>query len=79
MSKFANLQEQQICISLLYWINDGSHCLPDDLYVQHPDDSTELYMSVFKKVFDYAGHLSHYNMMMGEEIESTPVELPMSA
>ncbi|HAS6393104.1 TPA: AAA family ATPase [Vibrio vulnificus] len=79
LSKFANLQEQQICISLLYWINDGSHCLPDDLYVQHPDDSTELYMSVFKKVFDYAGHLSHYNMMMGEEIESTPVELPMSA
>ncbi|NOH31081.1 AAA family ATPase [Vibrio mediterranei] len=79
LSKFENLQEQQICNSLLYWINDGSHCLPDDLYVQHPDDSTELYMSVFKKVFDYAGHLSHYNMMMGEEIESTPVELPMSA
>ncbi|NMT19020.1 AAA family ATPase, partial [Vibrio parahaemolyticus] len=42
LSKFANLQEQQICNSLLYWINDGSHCLPDDLYVQHPDDSTEL-------------------------------------
>lgn len=79
LSKFANLQEQQICNSLLYWINDGSHCLPDDLYVQHPDDSTELYISVFKKVFEYAGHLSHYNMMMGEEIESTPVELPMSA
>lgn len=79
LSKFENLQEQQICNSLMYWINDGSHCLPDDLYIQHPDDSTELYMSVFKKVFDYAGHLSHYNMMMGEEADSTPIELPMSA
>ncbi|MEZ8465418.1 AAA family ATPase [Vibrio splendidus] len=80
LSKFENLQEQQICNSLMYWINDGSHCLPDDLYIQHPDDSTELYMSVFQKLFDYAGHLSHYNMMMGEEVESSdPVELPMSA
>ncbi|ABK50455.1 conserved hypothetical protein (plasmid) [Shewanella sp. ANA-3] len=77
LSKFENLQEQQICNSLMYWINDGSHCLPDDLYIQHPDDSTELYISVFKKVFDYAGHLSHYNMMMGEEADSTPIELPM--
>lgn len=79
LSKFENLQEQQVCTSLLHWINDGSHCLPDDLYVQHPDDSTELYMSVFKKVFEYADHLSHYNMMMGEAVESAPVELPMSA
>lgn len=79
LSKFENLQEQQVCTSLLHWINDGSHCLPDDLYVQHPDDSTELYMSVFKKVFEYADHLSHYNMMMGEQAESAPVDLPMSA
>ncbi|WP_084883423.1 AAA family ATPase [Vibrio sp. qd031] len=80
LSKFENLQEQQICNSLMYWINDGSHCLPDDLYIQHPDDSTELYMSVFQKLFDYAGHLAHYNMMMGEEVESSdPIELPMSA
>lgn len=80
LSKFENLQEQQICNSLMYWINDGSHCLPDDLYIQHPDDSTELYMSVFQKLFDYAGHLAHYNMMMGEEVESSdPIELPISA
>ncbi|MDH5903793.1 AAA family ATPase [Vibrio splendidus] len=79
LSKFENLQEQQVCTSLLHWINDGSHCLPDDLYVQHPDDATELYMSVFKKVFEYADHLSHYNMMMGEQVDSEPVELPMSA
>jgi len=79
LSKFENLQEQQVCTSLLHWINDGSHCLPDDLYVQHPDDSTELYMAVFKKIFEYSDHLSHYNMMMGDQSESAPVELPMSA
>nr|PMP20018.1 hypothetical protein BCS91_21940 [Vibrio cyclitrophicus] len=49
-------------------------------YIQHPDDSIALYMSVFQKLFDYAGHLSHYNIMMGEEVAtSDPVELPMSA
>lgn len=66
-AKFGNTQEQQTCRSLLYWINDGSHCLPDDLYIQSQDDAIELYLSVFKNVFDYSGHLAHYNMMMGIE------------
>lgn len=67
VAKFENVQEQQICNSLLYWINDGSHCLPDDLYIQHPGDTIELYMSVFRKVFLHSGHIAHYKMMMGEE------------
>jgi len=66
-AKFSNVQEQQTCRSLLYWINDGSHCLPDDLFIQSQDDAIELYLSVFKNIFDYSGHLAHYNMMMGIE------------
>ncbi|GAA6184056.1 AAA family ATPase [Aliiglaciecola sp. NS0011-25] len=67
ISKFETPQEQQVCQSLLHWINDGSHCLPDDLYIQAQDDAIELYIEVFKKVFYYSKHISHYNMMMGIE------------
>lgn len=69
VAKFENAQEQQICISLLHWINDGSHCIPDDLYIQTMDDQIEVYLSVFKRIFVISGHKSHYEMMMaGEEL-----------
>lgn len=64
--KFDNPQSQQVCRSLLHWINDGSHCIPDDLYIQHPYDSTDIYLSVFKDIFKHTGHESHYDMMMCE-------------
>ena len=72
-AKFENLQEQQVCRSLLYWINDGSHCLPDDLFIQNQGDTVDLYLNVFKDVFRYSGHIAHYNMMMG--IEEVQVEV----
>lgn len=68
VNKFDSVEEQQICRSLLYWINDGSHCLPDDLFIQEVGDSTEQFVGVFKNVFNYSGHLAHYQMMMGEEV-----------
>lgn len=64
ISKFSNPEQQQICNSLLYWINDGSHCIPDDLYIQHQGDSIDIYLSVFKDIFNFTGHESHYEMMM---------------
>lgn len=73
-AKFKNLQEQQVCRSLLYWINDGSHCLPDDLFIQSQNDTVDIYRNVFRDVFKHSGHLAHYNMMMG--IEETQVEVP---
>jgi len=31
------------------------------------DDSTvEIYLNVFKEIFDKSGHLAHYTMMMGD-------------
>ena len=64
INKFPDYESREICRSLLSWINDGSHCLPDDLYVEAIDDSLERYQEVFKKIFEYTGHIEHYNMMM---------------
>lgn len=64
VSRFEKIQDQQICLSLLYWINDGSHCIPDDLYISSIDDQAETYLTVFKEIFIKSGHEAHYNMMM---------------
>lgn len=69
VAKFKNPEEQKICLSLLHWINDGSHCIPDDLFIQTIDDQTEVYLRIFKGIFVNSGHESHYNMMMaGDEL-----------
>lgn len=68
LDKFDNVQEKEICRSLLCWINDGSHCVPDDFYIVQGDDITERYYDVFQKIFKVMGHKEHYNMMM--EIEN---------
>ena len=57
-------QDQEICRSLLCWINDGSHCIPDDLYIDSHDDTSDRYFRVFKKIFQDTGHIAHYDMMM---------------
>lgn len=74
IAKFDNPQEQQVCRSLLYWINDGSHCLPDDLFIQSHDETIDIYNAVFRKVFEYSKHIAHYNMMMGIEESATQQE-----
>lgn len=63
--KFETIEEQTICESLFYWINDGSHTIPDDLFVDSYTDITERYKDVFYKIFKTTGHEAHYNMMMG--------------
>lgn len=68
VDRFNTLEEQQIYRSLISWINDGSHTIPDDLYVQTPDDSAERYLSVFEKIFEYTNNHGHYLMMMGQEV-----------
>ncbi|MEL7569972.1 MAG: AAA family ATPase [Eubacteriaceae bacterium] len=59
-------QEQIICRSLICWINDGSHGIPEDLYIDNNDDTYEKYFSVFKQIFEKTNHLAHFNMMMKE-------------
>lgn len=64
ISKFSNPQEKEICRSLISWINDGSHSIPDDLYVEQQDGLVDKYFEVFKTVFEKTNHIEHYNMMM---------------
>ena len=63
------MQEKEICCSLLCWVNDGSHCVPDDYSIIPDDGQVEKYLDVFKQVFEVTGHIQHYNMMMGIEFE----------
>lgn len=63
---FSTIEEKMICRSLLSWINDGSHTIPDDLYIDSYTDSIDRYKQIFKEVFVKMGHEAHYKMMMGE-------------
>lgn len=64
LNKFEESQEKEICRSLVYWINDGSHCIPDDLYIEQENEMIDKYMKVFRLIFERLGHINHYNMMM---------------
>ncbi len=50
ISKFPTLPDQEICRSLICWINDGSHSIPDDLYVEHLETTIDKYFEVFKNI-----------------------------
>ncbi len=69
LSRISDTREKEICRSLLSWVNDGSHCVPDDLHIIQHEDIIENYRNVFKKVFQLMGHIEHYNMMMGIDNE----------
>ena len=71
ISKFPTLPDQEICRSLICWINDGSHSIPDDLYVEHLETTIDKYFEVFKNIFTQMGHPEHYNMMMRETANAT--------
>jgi len=70
IKSFDNHQEQEICRSLVCWINDGSHGLPDDLYVEQQDAVIDRYFEVFKQIFIRMGHEEHYKMMYKEQKEN---------
>jgi wobble nucleotide-excising tRNase len=59
-------EDKIMCRSLISWINDGSHFISDDLYVESSEDVMERYFDVFRKIFDTQGHMAHFNMMMGD-------------
>jgi len=69
INKFETREEKDICRSLLSWTNEGSHTLPDDLYIEAPDDTIKTYIEVFKRIFYHTENKGHYLMMMGIEDE----------
>jgi len=62
--KFQSKEEQEICRSLISWINDGSHSINDDLFIELQDRTIEMYKKVFRDIFVLTNHEGHYNMMM---------------
>lgn len=65
LSKFKTKEEKNVCESLLYWINDGSHTIYDDLHIDMNSDISDIFKKIFRDIFDKTGHIEHYNMMMG--------------
>lgn len=60
-------RDKLICQSLFSWVNDGSHSIHDDLYINHGEQTNEAYLRVFRDIFKNADQLGHYNMMMGDQ------------
>lgn len=54
-----------IAKTLVSWLHNGSHSSMDDFnYTPPHSDGTARYLTMFKNVFQKAGHIAHYNMMM---------------
>jgi len=68
VGSFDTSEEQDICRALISWINDGSHSINDDLFIEYQDETIENYKKVFRAIFEKTNHLEHYKMMMQEEI-----------
>lgn len=68
-------RDKLICQSLFSWVNDGSHSIHDDLYINQGEQTNETYLRVFRDVFKEAGQIGHYNMMAGVSVEAT-VDIP---
>ncbi|NRG48406.1 AAA family ATPase, partial [Bacillus sp. CRN 9] len=63
-------EDKIVCNSLLSWVNDGSHHVNDDLYVDSNQEANRAYFDVFRKIFINSDHESHFKMMMeGVEFE----------
>ncbi|MCL6261343.1 AAA family ATPase [Aquiflexum sp. TKW24L] len=69
INKFTTQEDREICSSLLSWANEGSHTLPDDLFIEAPDGTITKYLEVFKNIFSHTDNIGHYNMMMGMELD----------
>ena len=67
-------KEKFVCKSLFSWVNYGSHFAHDDLFIA--DGATaDIYLKVFKEVFEKLEHGGHYRMMMHEDnVEEAAVE-----
>lgn len=64
VNSFDTTEDKMICRSLISWINDGSHSVPDDFYINSYTDSVERYKRVFRGIFIKMDHKAHYDMMM---------------
>lgn len=59
------INERPIYKALISWINIGSHSQMEEIfYNERTVTNTEIFLSVFKKIFEKTSQIDHYNMMM---------------
>lgn len=66
IQKFTTKEEREICRSLFWWMNDGSHSINDDLFIELPNQTVDNYKKVFQNIFILTKNQGHYDMMMQE-------------
>jgi wobble nucleotide-excising tRNase len=55
--------DKLVCRSLVSWVHDGSHSSHDDWFVCVDDSCIEMYLRVFRAIFEKTQHTKHYEMM----------------
>jgi wobble nucleotide-excising tRNase len=65
-------RDKLIYKSLCSWLHDGSHYAHDDLYISTDDSAMDVYLGVFRNIFEKSGHIAHYKMMMGDDFVEEP-------
>lgn len=68
-------EDRIVCHSMMSWVNDGSHYINEDLFVEAPSEISSKYFKIFEKIFENTGHHAHYKMMIGEEISIDAVSV----
>ncbi|RKQ36849.1 AAA family ATPase [Kocuria tytonis] len=60
--------ERPVLRSLFNWVNEGSHGVFENLHYSPSPTTQDMYLDVFRHVFDRSGHDAHYKMMMGSDL-----------
>lgn len=60
-------REKVLCQSLFSWVNDGSHSLHEDLYINQGEQTNRAYLNIFKEIFRRTDQMGHYCMMLGDD------------
>lgn len=60
-----NPAERPVLRSLFNWVNEGSHGVFQNLHYSPSQITQDVYLEVFRHVFEKANHYGHYEMMMG--------------
>lgn len=56
--------EQHVFKALFRWANEGSHSILEELYYAPTAITQDVYLSVFKRIFEVTDHGAHYRMMI---------------
>jgi wobble nucleotide-excising tRNase len=65
IAQYLDPGDRPVLRSLFNWVNEGSHGVFEDLHYSPSTVTQEMYLDVFRQVFDRSGHGAHYEMMMG--------------